>query len=187
MKIEWNLEGLGVPSDEAGAQAAKLEAELSRLGTRPSPSVAAPSEPEPEPEQPSPEAIDFQESPMLDPALVDRVYVAQANHDATITKVAEQILRIVANRLPPDVAECAIGRALLVMGTPDLVFATYEVEAETFPKRGDRVQEANGSIGTVVSVRSLRELIVKWDHEPKAMLSRIENLTPYDEEGQGNE
>ena len=73
------------------------------------------------------------------------------------------------------------------MGTPDLVFATYEVEAETFPKRGDRVQEANGSIGTVVSVRSLRELIVKWDHEPKAMLSRIENLTPYDEEGQGNE
>lgn len=171
MPIEWNFD----PSvtSEAESQKAQLDAELARLGA-----VAAPVTPT-ESQESAP--AESQESPPVDtlpPELVERVYVTQASHDARIQAVAEKLITLLSQVGDPDLRACAIGRALVVIADPDLVFVAHELERESLPRKGDRVQEENGAVGTVVALKSLTEVVVKWDHEPRAMTSLVKYLTP---------
>lgn len=177
MGIEWNID----PSvaDEAAVQKARLDAELARLGATP---VTPKTESQDSPPTESQESLPEVDAAALDPALVERVYVVQASHERTVQDLAEKLVTLLSRTSDPDIRACAIGRALLISADPNLVFVSYELERESIPQKGDRVREENGAVGTVVALKSLTEVVVKWDHEPRAMVSLIKYLTPFVED-----
>ncbi len=178
MDINWNIppEALS-PRDEAAEEARRLEADLARLGAK-SVEAAPPTD-----SQESPPPTDSQESEeSLPPELLERVYRVQAEHSPLVDSLAHRIIDLFAKVTDEDVRACAIGRALLILGDPNVVLAAYDIENAAMPQKGDRVQEENGAVGTVVAVRSLTEAIVKWDHEPRAMRSAIKYLSPVEPE-----
>lgn len=177
MAIAWNLE-LDEPSptpDEAEAQAAKLQAELAKLTvTAPTPEVAVEETATPEVE----EVPDSQESLEVDPLHAETVYTVQANANVTVQKLAEALVTFMMKVPDLRVRTVALARAMTTgMVDPDLLLAALSIERQSAPRKGDRVQEENGSIGTVVAIRSLSEVIVKWDHEPRAMRTSIQHIT----------
>lgn len=176
MAIEWNLD----PSAdaEADAQKARLEAELARLGGGVTPARTESQDSPSTESQDSPTVTSESELDSLPPELVERVYVAQASHETRIQVVAEKLIALLTPVTDPDIRACAIGRALVVIADPDLVLVAHELERDSLPRKGDRVQEENGAIGTVVALKSLTEVVVKWDHEPRAMTSLVKYLTP---------
>jgi len=192
MEIEWNIPesalapivDQGTPMSEAEARA-KLEREMAAM-------VAA-SAPPPVASNPVAELAptDSQESQatqqaVFDPQVLERLYTQQAQRARIIDQIADKLLTIAQTVSDPDTMACALGRALVVMQLDmPLVMASLDAESASIPQRGDRVQEANGSTGTVVGIVSLKEVIVKWDHVSKAMRSPVEYIRPL-EEGRTN-
>lgn len=185
MDFQWNItpEALAAatpPRDEAAeaaAQAAKLQAELAAL-TLNAPEPVETSV-EPEPVAPS----ESQEPLAPSQEVIERVYWVQATHGEVIDRLAEAVLNVFVRVTDADLRACAIGRALAALDTdPAVVNASWSLESQAMPQRGDRVREENGAIGTVVSVRSLKEVIVKWDHVPRAMRTLVKYLRPAEAE-----
>jgi len=170
MEIDWNIppEVLS-PPDDATIAAAKLAADINRFVTPEEvPPPDAEAEPTPESQQTPPA--------QTDPALVDRVYHAQALHSDAIDTLAGRVIALFSKVADEDVRACAIGRAMIILGDPYLVTAAYEIESAALPQKGDRVKEENGAIGTVISLLSLTEAVVKWDGEARAMRSLLKYL-----------
>lgn len=179
MDFVWNIppEALSPPPrDEVAENAKLLERDLARLTAASSDSQeSAPTDSQ----ESAP--IDSQES-ALPSELTERVYRVQAEHSAAVDALAQRVIDLFAKVTDEDVRACAIGRSLILIADPNLVLAAYEIESSAMPQKGDRVQEENGAIGTVIAVRSLTEAIVKWDHMPRAQRSAIKYLSLVEEE-----
>lgn len=175
MDINWNIppEALSPPRDAVAENAKLLEADLARLAASTDSQEPAPTDSQESLD--SQEPLDSQEA--LTSELAERVYHVQAEHSAVVDAYAQRIIDLFVKVTDEDVRACAIGRALLLLADPNLVLTAYEIESSAMPQKGDRVQEENGAVGTVIAIRSLTEAIVKWDHMPRAQRAALKFLS----------
>lgn len=191
MEIDWNLTDDVLnpkpPAHLTDADAAreKLEKEMAGWVAAGPPAPPKVEEQKDTESQDSPPPTESQDSTPDAPSLygeahIQAVYQVQAMRGELLDKLAERIIASVTmdrKGTRPDMAllSCALGRAFVVLSPNlSLIAASHDIESSAIPGAGDRVQEDNGATGTVVSILSLTEAIVKWDHEPRAIRSSLQ-------------